>query len=78
MSDMTTPPGASGLDFTHGNLEDQHTLLYCIQLLTPGNMGQTCAKVEQSGKPKEKKTKLGKGVQGTAQKKRNECQPKIW
>lgn len=30
LTDMTTPPGAAAVDFTHGNLEDQHTPLYTV------------------------------------------------
>lgn len=35
LSDMTTPPGASGMDFTHGNLEDQHTLHILYSMADP-------------------------------------------
>lgn len=36
LSDMTTPPGASGMDFTHSNLEDQHTLHILYSMADPG------------------------------------------
>lgn len=36
LTDMTTPPGArSGMDFTRGNLEDQHTLRILYSMADP-------------------------------------------
>lgn len=39
LNDMTTPSGASGMDFTHGNLEDQHTPRILYSMADPGQNG---------------------------------------
>lgn len=55
---MTTPPGARGMDFTHGNLEDQQTLLIQYPMADPKQYGPNLKRGRAVGESKAKSQSL--------------------